>query len=52
MFDAVAAHTLLKRLAEGDDVGDAAAWLCTVEARFVTGQNILVDGGYSIGGMR
>lgn len=52
MFDAVAAHTVLKRVAEADDVGDAAVWLCTDEARFVTGQSIQVDGGYNIGGMR
>lgn len=52
MFDAVAAHTVLKRVAEPGDVGDAAVWLCTDEARFVTGQSIMVDGGYNIGGMR
>jgi len=52
MFDAVAAHTALKRVAEAGDVGDAAVWLCTDEARFITGQNILVDGGYNIAGMR
>lgn len=52
MFNAVAAHTVLKRIAEADDVGDTAVWLCTNEARFVTGQSILVDGGYNIAGMR
>lgn len=52
MFDAVASHTVLKRVAEAEDVSDAAVWLCTDEARFVTGQNLLVDGGYNIGGMR
>ncbi len=52
MFDAVAEHTVLKRVAEADDVGDVAVWLCTNEARFVTGQSILVDGGYNIAGMR
>jgi NAD(P)-dependent dehydrogenase (short-subunit alcohol dehydrogenase family) len=52
MFTAVAAHTLLKRIAEAEDVGDVAVWLCTNEARFVTGQSILVDGGYNIGGTR
>jgi NAD(P)-dependent dehydrogenase (short-subunit alcohol dehydrogenase family) len=52
MFDAVAAHTVLKRIAEAEDVSDVAVWLCTNEARFVTGQNILVDGGYNIGGLR
>lgn len=52
MFTAVAAHTALKQVAEADDVGDVAVWLCTNEARFVTGQSILVDGGYNIAGMR
>lgn len=52
MFNAVAAHTVLKRIAEADDVGDAAVWLCTNEARFVTGQSIVVDGGYNIAGAR
>jgi len=52
LFDAVRAHTALKRIAEADDVGDVAVWLCTHEARFVTGQSILVDGGYNIAGAR
>lgn len=52
MFDAVAGHTVLKRVAEASDVSDTAVWLCTSEARFVTGQSILVDGGYNIAGMR
>ncbi len=52
LFDAVRAHTALKQVAEAADVGDVAVWLCTNEARFVTGQSILVDGGYNIGGAR
>jgi len=52
LFDAVRNHTALKRIAEPEDVGDVAVWLCTDEARFVTGQSILVDGGYNIGGAR
>jgi NAD(P)-dependent dehydrogenase (short-subunit alcohol dehydrogenase family) len=51
-FTATAAHTALKRVGEPDDIGDVAVWLCTDEARFVTGQSILVDGGYNIAGMR
>ena len=47
-----AAHAALKRLGEPDDVGDVAVWLCTNEARFVTGQSILVDGGFNIPGPR
>ena len=46
------AHAALKRLGEPDDVGDVAVWLCTEEARFITGQSILVDGGFNIAGPR
>jgi NAD(P)-dependent dehydrogenase (short-subunit alcohol dehydrogenase family) len=46
------AHAALKRLGEPDDVGDVAVWLCTQEARFITGQSILVDGGFNIAGAR
>lgn len=42
----------LNRLGEPEDVGDAVVWLCTHEARFVTGQSILVDGGFNIAGKR
>lgn len=52
LVDAVAAHTVLKRIAEAGEVGDVAVWLCTDEARYVTGQSILVDGGYNIAGTR
>lgn len=52
LIDAVAAHTVLKRIAEAGEVGDVAVWLCTDEARYVTGQSILVDGGYNIAGTR
>lgn len=51
-FGAVGMYTALKRVAEPGDVSDAAVWLCTDEARFMTGQSILVDGGYNIVGMR
>jgi len=47
-----AAFTPMQRLGKAEDVGDVAVWLCTDEARFVTGQSILVDGGYTIAGMR
>ncbi len=52
MRDAIAAHASLKRLGVPDDVADVVAWLCTEEARFVTGQSILVDGGFNIPGWR
>ena len=44
------AHAALKRLGEPDDIGDVAVWLCTEESRFITGQSVLVDGGFNIPG--
>jgi NAD(P)-dependent dehydrogenase (short-subunit alcohol dehydrogenase family) len=49
---ALAAFTPLRRVGSPDEVGDVAVWLSTDEARFVTGQSILVDGGLTIPGMR
>ena len=46
-----AAFTPMHRLGKPEEVGDVAVWLCTEEARFVTGQSVLVDGGYTIAGM-
>lgn len=45
-------HTPARRLGTPEDVADVVLWLCSDEARFVNGQNILVDGGYSIAGHR
>ncbi|MFP2925646.1 SDR family NAD(P)-dependent oxidoreductase [Pyxidicoccus sp. 3LG] len=46
------AYTPAKRLGQPEDVGDVAVWLCTHEARFVTGHSIPVDGGLTIAGPR
>ena len=48
----LAAHAALGRLGEPEDIGDVVAWLCTDEARFVTAQSLLVDGGFTIAGLR
>ena len=48
----IAAHAALGRVGEPGDVADVAVWLCTEAARFVTGQSILVDGGFNIAGQR
>jgi NAD(P)-dependent dehydrogenase (short-subunit alcohol dehydrogenase family) len=45
-------HTPTRRLGTPEDVAEVVAWLCSDGARFVTGQNILVDGGYAIPGHR
>ncbi|WP_412030411.1 SDR family NAD(P)-dependent oxidoreductase [Deinococcus yunweiensis] len=49
---ALAARAALKRMGTPEDVGDVATWLCTDEARYVTGQSLLVDGGFTISGPR
>jgi len=45
-------HAALRRVGRSEDVADALAWLLSDDARFVTGQTIAVDGGFSIGGPR
>jgi 3-oxoacyl-[acyl-carrier protein] reductase len=44
---ALIAGQMLKRPGRMGDLADAALWLCSAEASFVTGQTILVDGGYT-----
>ncbi len=53
MFDAqdidekimIDAHPL-RRIADPEDVADAALWLCSGKSRNVTGHSLLLDGGY------
>ncbi|USB33622.1 SDR family oxidoreductase [Paenibacillus sp. YPG26] len=45
-------QTPLQWVGQPDDVADAVLWLLSDDSRFVTGQSILVDGGYTIGGLR
>jgi NAD(P)-dependent dehydrogenase (short-subunit alcohol dehydrogenase family) len=45
-------HTPVQRLGSPEDVAEVVLWLCSDAARFVTGQNVLVDGGYAIPGHR
>jgi NAD(P)-dependent dehydrogenase (short-subunit alcohol dehydrogenase family) len=47
-----ARHAALGRLGQPADIGDVAVWLCTDAARFITGQNLVVDGGFNIAGAR
>jgi NAD(P)-dependent dehydrogenase (short-subunit alcohol dehydrogenase family) len=51
-FRSFVEHTPARRLGTPEDVADVVLWLCSNAARFVTGQNILVDGGYAIPGHR
>ena len=34
-----------KRMGEPDELGDMCAWLCSARAGYLTGQNVLLDGG-------
>jgi NAD(P)-dependent dehydrogenase (short-subunit alcohol dehydrogenase family) len=44
--DALVAGQMLQRPGRMTDLADVALWLCSPEAAFVTGQTIVVDGGY------
>jgi NAD(P)-dependent dehydrogenase (short-subunit alcohol dehydrogenase family) len=48
----LAAHAHLRRNGTPDDVSGTVAWLLSDDARFVTAQNIFVDGGFTLGGPR
>ncbi|GLG83648.1 hypothetical protein ACSO1_21700 [Acinetobacter calcoaceticus] len=45
-------YTPQQRLGQPEDVANTVTWLCTNEASFITGQSILIDGGFSIAGLR
>jgi NAD(P)-dependent dehydrogenase (short-subunit alcohol dehydrogenase family) len=46
-FDAIAARTPLRRLAEPEEMAPAYVYLASDESRFVTGQTLAVDGGWT-----
>ncbi|QSG04979.1 glucose 1-dehydrogenase [Halapricum desulfuricans] len=43
--DQAIAATPIGRLGEPEEIGDAAVWLCSDEASFVTGEALVADGG-------
>ncbi len=48
VVDDYVAQMPLGFVGEPEDVGDAVVWLCSDESRWVTGQNIAVDGGHTL----
>jgi NAD(P)-dependent dehydrogenase (short-subunit alcohol dehydrogenase family) len=44
------AKTPLARIGSPEDVADVVVFLCSEDARFITGQNLVVDGGMTLHG--
>jgi len=47
--DRILTRTPMGRLGEPDDIGWAAVYLCSPQAKFITGHQLVIDGGASIG---
>ena len=41
-------NTPLRRFASPEEIADAAVFLASARARYVTGQTLFVDGGYTL----
>lgn len=48
--DATIRGTALKRIGDPEDIGGAAVFLASKAARYMTGQNLVIDGGVTITG--
>ena len=46
--DAAMRNTPLRRFASPEEIADAAVFLASARARYVTGQTLFVDGGYTL----
>jgi len=46
-LEQVAQASPLGRMGEPEEVAAAAAWLCSDDASFVTGESLVIDGGYT-----
>ncbi len=46
---AAAAMAMLNRSGQPDEIARTALFLCSADASFITGQAIIVDGGYTVG---
>lgn len=44
----MSANVPMKRLGGAEEVAAAVVWLCSDRASYITGQNIVIDGGYTV----
>jgi NAD(P)-dependent dehydrogenase (short-subunit alcohol dehydrogenase family) len=47
-MEATMAATPIGRLGQPDEIASAVVWLCSDDASFVTGESLVVDGGFSV----
>jgi 3-oxoacyl-[acyl-carrier protein] reductase len=47
--DPIIERTPLKRWGKPDDIAGAVLFLCSAQASFITGQTLILDGGYTLG---
>ena len=47
LAEVILTNSAIKRLIEPDEVASAVAYLCTEDAAFMTGSNVVLDGGWS-----
>jgi enoyl-[acyl-carrier protein] reductase III len=48
MLDEVVRRTPFKRVGQAEEVADVVVFLCSEKSKWITGQVIVVDGGYSL----
>jgi len=48
MKDASIRFLPARRMGQPDDVADVVAFLCSHDARWICGQTLIVDGGFSL----
>jgi NAD(P)-dependent dehydrogenase (short-subunit alcohol dehydrogenase family) len=48
-MEATVAATPANRLGQPEEIAAAATWLCSDDASFVTGESLVVDGGFTVG---
>jgi NAD(P)-dependent dehydrogenase (short-subunit alcohol dehydrogenase family) len=51
MEERVASRVPLRRLARPEDIGAATAFLLSDDASYITGTELVVDGGWTVGGL-